>query len=585
VPFRLRQISPLSQCSDLCLTLDVAFAEGETFLCAFGKFSFRAKARICALTLDVAFAEGETCSTRPDKMNKTQRTLSPFQLALFSSHQIHFVCPPACKCQNDSGSVSRIPHLCCSNHFRMRKLVMLIGFFCLINATSEAKIWQIGPNKAYKKAAQVSGLVANGDTIEIDTGLYSGDVASWTKSDLYFRSVGGGYAHFKADGSHAEGKAIWVIKGARCKVEGIEFSGCKVPDRNGAGIRQEGTDLTLIRCYFHHNEMGILTNNDGVSIVVFEACEFSYNGFGDGYSHNIYVGHIKNFTMRNCYTHHVVTGHLVKSRAENNSFYYNRITGEGGDGSYEIDLPNGGQTILVGNIIEQAATSQNGGIIAFGLEGATNQSQQIGMSHNTIWNRRSNGRFLHCSNQQQLVQMRNNLFIGSGTLLTGTVQTIDTSFNLTLPDVAQAGLMNPTNYDFRLTSQSVCRDAGTFTGQNYQPQYQYEHPLMVTPFQLTGSKPDVGAYEYVMVTSASQFEAPIELLVYPNPAQNWLNVSLKDETGDLHVRIINTVGQTIYDTPLRNEQVGISALQNGVYQLIVLNGKGVALARHAFVKM
>ncbi len=223
----------------------------------------------------------------------------------------------------------------------------------------------------------VSSLVADGDTVEIDAGLYTGNVTKWFANNLVIRGVGNGYAHLEAAGNYAEGKAIWVIKGANCTVEGIEFSGCQVPDHNGAGIRQEGQDLTLRNCYFHHNEMGILTSNDGVSNFVFESCEFSHNGYGDGFSHNIYVGNVNSLTMRYCYSHDAQIGHLVKSRARFNNLYYNRLTGENGDGSYEVDMPNGGQAILIGNIIEQSPNSQNGGIISFALENQSHPEQQI----------------------------------------------------------------------------------------------------------------------------------------------------------------------------------------------------------------
>lgn len=46
--------------------------------------------------------------------------------------------------------------------------------------------------------------------------------------------------HLHADGAHAEGKAIWVLKEANALVDGIQFSGASVSDRNGAGIRAEG---------------------------------------------------------------------------------------------------------------------------------------------------------------------------------------------------------------------------------------------------------------------------------------------------------------------------------------------------------
>jgi len=35
-----------------------------------------------------------------------------------------------------------------------------------------------------------------------------------------------------------------------------------VPDKNGAGIRQEGAGLTVRNCFFHDNEDGILTGAD-----------------------------------------------------------------------------------------------------------------------------------------------------------------------------------------------------------------------------------------------------------------------------------------------------------------------------------
>jgi hypothetical protein len=43
-----------------------------------------------------------------------------------------------------------------------------------------------------------------------------------------------------ADGLHAEGKALVVVRGGRRpRVENIEFRGARVPHGNGAGIRFE----------------------------------------------------------------------------------------------------------------------------------------------------------------------------------------------------------------------------------------------------------------------------------------------------------------------------------------------------------
>ena len=88
-----------------------------------------------------------------------------------------------------------------------------------------------------------------------------------------------------------------MIAGDRTTVDRIELSGATVPDRNGAGIRQEGTDLTVTRSWFHDNENGILTGADPDSDVVITRSRFFRNGAGDGFSHNLYVGAVRSLTV------------------------------------------------------------------------------------------------------------------------------------------------------------------------------------------------------------------------------------------------------------------------------------------------
>lgn len=398
-------------------------------------------------------------------------------------------------------------------------LLICLCFPDVVGATT----WLVGPTRTYTVPSAVASLVSSGDTVNIDPGLYTGDVAKWFASNLVIRCLGPGYAHLEANGNYAEGKAIWVIKGANCTVEGIEFSGCKVPDHNGAGIRQEGQHLTLRNCYFHHNEMGILTSNDGVSDYIFESCEFSYNGFGDGYSHNVYVGNVNSLTMRYCYSHDSHVGHLVKSRARYNYLYYNRFTGENGDGSYEVDLPNGGRAYLIGNIIEQGINSQNTGIISFAAENQNHPEQELILAHNTVLNNRTSGRFVQHSNGIDLIKMVNNLFLGAGTLLQGSAAALDTTNNLRIASLAAAQLTNPAAYDFSLTANSPCVDAGTYPGE-YQgisltATYAYLHPMSRTARWYTGNAPDVGAYDFLVSPYRSiQDLNSTTVQIFPNPA-------------------------------------------------------------------
>ncbi len=84
----------------------------------------------------------------------------------------------------------------------------------------------VGPGGSVATVAQAARLAHSGDTIEVEAGDYVGDVASWSQDDLTVRAVGG-RVRIIAHGNDAESKAIWVIKGTRVVVEGIEFTGAE----------------------------------------------------------------------------------------------------------------------------------------------------------------------------------------------------------------------------------------------------------------------------------------------------------------------------------------------------------------------
>lgn len=128
-------------------------------------------------------------------------------------------------------------------------------------------------------------------------------------------------------------------------MENIEFSGCAVPDKNGAGIRQEGANLTVRSCYFHDNENGILAGTVKNGPIWIEYSEFGYNGNGDGYSHNLYINNVDTLIFQFNYSHHAKIGHELKTRAHVNYILYNRLSDEvTGTASRNIDIPNGGTT-------------------------------------------------------------------------------------------------------------------------------------------------------------------------------------------------------------------------------------------------
>jgi hypothetical protein len=80
-------------------------------------------------------------------------------------------------------------------------------------------------------------------------------------------------------------------------------------------------------------------------------------------------------------------GHEVKSRAALNDIRYNVLDDGSAATSYSIDLPNGGESRIVGNLIVQGVNSENTAVISYGFEGLTLPSKRLWLSHNTIVNR------------------------------------------------------------------------------------------------------------------------------------------------------------------------------------------------------
>ncbi len=350
----------------------------------------------------------------------------------------------------------------------------------------------VGPGHKYAKPCQAIAAAKPGSAIGIDAkgnGTYNGDVCAWSTDRLTVAGFNG-IAHIDAAGHNAQGKATWVIAGDHTTIRDVELSGSAVPDNNGAGIRQEGAGLTVIDCYFHDNQEGILAGDNPTSDIFIEDSEFARNGAGDGYSHNMYINHVRSFTLEGSWSHDARVGHLVKSRALVNRILYNRITGQDGTDSYEIDLPNGGVSDVIGNVIEQGSATQNPAMLSYGEEGSLNPDSRLYVVGNTFVNDLGHGPSVAVGSAvSEPVTVLDNVSVGSSTLVSQAGAVSHGNCVTANPKFVRAA-----SYDYRLAAGSPCLNIGVPPGSGLAPTREYAQPSS-TRFRPTIGRLDAGAFE------------------------------------------------------------------------------------------
>jgi Bacterial Ig-like domain (group 3)/Fibronectin type III domain len=406
--------------------------------------------------------------------------------------------------------------------------------------------WHMGPAETYTTLAAVAAVAQNGDTIDIDAGTYTSQEAIFTQSNLTIQGVGGPVI-FNDDGYQLQNeKGIFDIRGNNVTVKNIEFE--YAHDLSGsdgdnfAGIRGEGNTLTIENCSFFYCDDGVLINNDPNAMtdnndLTVVSSEFGYNGYGDGESHNIYVGEISSFTMEYCYSHDANQGHLVKSRALNTYLLYNYFAD--GSSSYagassEIDIPYGGDAYVIGNIIEKDAQAANHNFLTYNLENSLNApapltyAQQLYVVNNTFVNNYGGGTYVvgNTTYPPSTVLLENNIFAGGGALA-NVVATETTNLATNSPDFVN---WSPGTYlaeDYQLAAGSPAIGAGTQPGSangvSLVPTAEYVDALSGQPRPVEDPI-DIGAYAYGAVV-VSPPAAPTDLTATAGAGQVTLSWS------------------------------------------------------------
>jgi len=249
---------------------------------------------------------------------------------------------------------------------------------------SSPRVLKVGPGEDYAKPSDAAASVRSGDTVEIAPGVYS-DCAVWRPDRLTIEGQGVTIAN-----KTCSDKGLFVVSGNNVVIRGITFRGAAVRDHNGAGIRAEGTNLTVENSKFIENETGILSNSVAGSTIIVRDSTFQGNGACSGLcAHGIYAGRIALLRVEHSRfidQHH---GHHIKSRAARTEIVDNDIQdGPTGNSSYLIDVPNGGTVVVSGNRLEKGPHSENrSAAIVIGEEAkkkGSNPSEGIHIENNSF---------------------------------------------------------------------------------------------------------------------------------------------------------------------------------------------------------
>lgn len=254
----------------------------------------------------------------------------------------------------------------------------------------QGRTLEVGPGKEFKQPSDAIGVAKSGDVVQIQPGEYF-DCAFVRANKVVISGVGDPAKVILTDKS-CGGKGILVTSGNEVVVRNLTLTRARVPDNNGAGIRNESQTLTVENVRFINNQNGILSTPDGPGNLTIKNSVFERNGGcregGGGCAHGIYVAsggtvHVEGSTFQG-----TKSGHHIKSRAQRTEVVSCTIEdGDEGTASYLIDVPNGGSVLIRGNTMQKGPEAENhSAAISIGAEGVTQPTREIVVDGNTFRN-------------------------------------------------------------------------------------------------------------------------------------------------------------------------------------------------------
>ncbi len=254
-----------------------------------------------------------------------------------------------------------------------------------LSLPASAATLHVGPNEAYRSPSTAIAAAHDGDTISLAPGIYV-DCAVVRQNNL---TIEGAAAGVLIADKPCQGKALLVTSGNNITIRNLTLQHARVPDRNGAGIRAEGGDLTIERTRFLDNENGLLSTSNPSATIRISDSAFIGNGTCEfACAHGIYAGEVKLLRIERTRFLDTHEGHHIKSRALRTEIVDCDITdGPNGNSSYLIDIPSGGSLLAISNHLQKGPHSENHGFaITLGEEGALHPTVEIRVANNVFAN-------------------------------------------------------------------------------------------------------------------------------------------------------------------------------------------------------
>jgi hypothetical protein len=255
----------------------------------------------------------------------------------------------------------------------MKQMLVALAALAAGAGSAHAATLSVGSGKPYTTLAKAAAAAKSGDTIVIYPGTYAG--AAWTANNLtIMRAPGTAAKSVVIAGKSVSDKGLFVVRGSGITIDGLHFKGARSTSGNGAGIRQDGPNLTVRNSAFTDNEMGILSTpwvpaKGGSLSVVGSSFDYTRARKSGRIGHAIYGNDLDTLSVTGSTFTRTFTGHYIKSRAKASTITGNTIDDSAGTGSYLIDIAEGGRATVTGNTLIKGANASNCCIaVAYGFE-------------------------------------------------------------------------------------------------------------------------------------------------------------------------------------------------------------------------